>query len=568
MGFIKTIAQGGQTWAHRVRMARQVFIIALWVSLTIAIVVTAYHGSKLPKRTYIGAYYHCKAHLLGQLDHKISVRNDYWHNQISSSSTKKWSYVEKHLLIRHTRSHYSQFVSHLINSTQKGIFSFLWVFTICNLFFFIRGQLSKRMQHLSGNKLCNPRYLATKMQLARQASPIHVGPLPLVKGTESQHIMISGGTGSGKTNCLHHVLPQIRKLHQKAVIVDTTGEFVSRYYNQDKDKLLNPFDQRHQEWHPWCECQDRFDFDAMAQSFIPQSICEKENYWRTAARSVLGSMLELQKHEKLISETSRLLLYEPLKTLCQSLQGTKAASHLDLSSEKTAGSIRSVMTSYLECLSYLDDTPSPFSIRDWVQDPQESGWLFITSTLAQRAALIPLVSTWFSIAMRSLLQMSIDPSRRLWFIVDELPSLQRLKDLETCLTESRKFGGAALLALQSPAQLDSIYGHDTTKIILGNCMTKIAFCEQDPQIAEKISQFFGKKDIREYQEGISYGAHKMRDGVSFSTQQRTKPVISPTDIQSIKKNQAYIRLPNQGIATKIKLKYKKPQKIAEPFIKK
>ncbi|MBA3239510.1 MAG: type IV secretion system DNA-binding domain-containing protein [Parachlamydiaceae bacterium] len=48
----------------------------------------------------------------------------------------------------------------------------------------------------------------------------------------------------------------------------------------------------------------------------------------------------------------------------------------------------------------------------------------------------------------------------MWFIIDELPSLQKVKNIEVLLTEGRKYGGCSILSLQSPSQLESIYGRE------------------------------------------------------------------------------------------------------------
>jgi len=185
---------------------------------------------------------------------------------------------------------------------------------------------------------------------------------------------------------------------------------------------------------------------------------------------------------------------------------------------------------------------------------------------SQRAVLVPLISAWYSIAMRSLMQMSIDLDRRMWFVADELPSLQKLKELETCLVEGRKFGAFALLAIQSPAQLEMIYGHHNTRVIIGNCATKVSFFEQDPTIAKQISQIFGEREVEEHQEGISYGAHQMRDGVNVSSIKRVRPVVSASDIQSLNKNVAYIKLPGKTPVTKLKLRCLHPETIADSYV--
>jgi len=126
--------------------------------------------------------------------------------------------------------------------------------------------------------------------------------------------------------------------------------------------------------------------------------------------------------------------------------------------------------------------------------------------------------------------------------------------LETLLTEGRKYGACSLLALQSPSQLDSIYGRDISHIISGNCATKIVFAEYDPEIAEKISKIFGVSETGEYQEGISYGAHEMRDGVNLSYNKKNHATVSATDIQSLSPNQSFIRLSGKYPIVKKRLK--------------
>jgi type IV secretory pathway TraG/TraD family ATPase VirD4 len=114
-------------------------------------------------------------------------------------------------------------------------------------------------------------------------------------------------------------------------------------------------------------------------------------------------------------------------------------------------------------------------------------------------------------------------------------------DLEMLVCEGRKFGACALLAMQSPAQIEGIYGRESARTIFGNCLTRVAFGEQDPDVSKQISAMFGEKEVQEFQEGISYGAHQMRDGVNLSQQKRSRAVVSPSDIQSLRPLEFYLR---------------------------
>jgi type IV secretory pathway TraG/TraD family ATPase VirD4 len=232
--------------------------------------------------------------------------------------------------------------------------------------FLIFGSFLRRRHQIHGKKVVSPRFLAWKLRLSRKASKIKIKNVPLVLGSETQHIMITGGTGSGKTNCLHHLLKQIRNNRQKAVVIDTTGMFVEKYFRADKDFILNPTHPKSEEWHPWAECENRLDFDELSECFIPQTHLDSENYWRQAAKSFFSTLMEKLSNGAKTSDLTRWILYEPLQNLAGFLEGTRAAAHIDLNTERTAGSVRSVACSYLECLNYLKDTATPFSIKKWM----------------------------------------------------------------------------------------------------------------------------------------------------------------------------------------------------------
>jgi len=562
MRFFQTLAEGGQTWAHRVRMVRQVLKIALSFSLLVSVIFVGYMFFQVSPLHLQSGYYHTKGFVTSLVKDEMQVSGDYWEKLTYEKvlNTPKVVPIDRLLRLTKPHLHILQRQGKVIVLKSLGVMG-VSIGTILT-FFLIRGTASKRKRHVSGKKRIHPTLLRFQFLLQGKASKIKIGTLPLVKGTETQHILVTGGTGSGKTNCFHQILPQIKQENHKAILIDTTGVFIEKYYNSATDHILNPFDDRGETWHPWVECIDHFDYDSIAESFIPQSPLDSENYWRTAARSLLSSVLQKTKDLKRTSELAQWLLFEPLDRLAEFVQETRAAAHIDINSEKTAASIRSVASSFLGSLEYLKDTESPFSIREWIQESEEGSWLFLACKPSQRSALNPLLSCWFSVAVRSLLQLEPDYERRMWFIIDELPTLQKLKELESFVTESRKYGGCGLFALQSPAQLEEIYGRFVTQTIVGNCATRVIFSEHDPEIAKAISRSLGETEVKEYQEGISYGAHEVRDGVNLSLQTKNLPIVSPTEIQSLDVNRAFVKLPGNRSVTKIAIRQSKDFNIA------
>ncbi len=541
-----TFTEGGQITSHRLRMLKQVIKMAMLGAFLCGFVYFCYLMLSVPKWYYIGIWYSAKAYFLKSFVSYSIVDKEFiqfltgqrytqdLNLPIDQVLTISWP-VAKHFL--------TVLLDHFKEAIQLACFSFISII----VFFYLKGRSTQRDKQVSGMKIHSPFFLRWSLKLKRKASKIKIGKIPLVKGSETRHMMITGGTGSGKTNCLHHILKQIRDRGDKAIIVDTNGTFLEKYYSAN-DIILNPLNECGAPWHPWAEGIAPVELADLADSFIPNSHSEHDNYWRIAAKSLFTALLEQFADSKKSSELVRWIQYESLNDLCALLVGTPAAAHMDLSSERTASSIRSVASTYLQSLRSLKDTTTPFSIREWMCKEDRS-WLFLYCSPQQRSLIKPLISVWLSCAIRALINMPVDLNRRIWFIIDELPTLHKVKDLETLLTEGRKYGGCGVIVLQTPAQISEIYGKDAANVIFANTATKIVFQEEDPVIAEHISKAFGENEVIERHEGLSFGAHETRDSVNLSQQKKQRPTLSPTKIMQLKVNTAFVKLASgMGIA--------------------
>ncbi len=566
---LKKITEGGQIWAHRISMTKQVLKIAIFSSLVISLGFFVTKTISVPKIYYQALYYNIIASISEPLDGSVSVNAQFW-KKVSSQDSSKAEVEIKASKVKSQSQRYVKYlealtIKNLDRALKLGIFSFFGFLTL----FLFKGILSRRKTHVSGKKICSPSTLKLRLRLTFQASPLILGSVPLVKNTENQHLLVTGATGSGKTNTFHHLLPQIRRQKQRAIIVDTSGEFVEKYYREGKDILLNPFDKRSVSWHPWCEGITGPELETMSQILVPPAKRDEDDFWRKGSQGVVNEALQMFAADQKTSSLVKLLLYEDLSTLSGTMFGSAATAFVDMSSDKTSGSIRAMLASFIKCLELLEDTETPFSIKNWIQNHEyDDSWLFLHCTIQQRASLTSLLSTWISIAIIGLKKMAPDQTRKLWFVLDELARLNHLNGLEELVTEGRKYGGCAALAIQSPAQLEEIYGREKTRTILGNCNTRIAFVENDPETANSISKIFGESELIETQEGISYGSNSIRDGVNLSFQQKAKPVVSSSSLQALKKHQAFIKLPGNLPITKIKLKYQNLPKISPYFMEK
>jgi type IV secretory pathway TraG/TraD family ATPase VirD4 len=73
-----------------------------------------------------------------------------------------------------------------------------------------------------------------------------------------------------------------------------------------------------------------------------------------------------------------------------------------------------------------------------------------------------------------------------WFILDELATLQRLPQLHTAITENRKSNNPVVLGFQGRSQLEVRYGHEA-EAMMSQPSTKIFLCTSEPHAAKWIS---------------------------------------------------------------------------------
>jgi len=548
---IGSAVQGGQIAAHTIRMTNQVVKTSFTVSLSLSLVYFAYQSIQLPLFYWKAGIYHLVSSLFS--NSKIPVDSTFW-SQLTNKVVQASKVDVPAKQLHELTLNYSAFLqSFILDRLIETAIVFVIALILSYLIFVTIGKKSQKKQLVSGKSLIDPRKLSFKLKLSRKASDLKIGKLNLVKGSETRHILVTGSTGSGKTNCFFHFLNQIRERKNRAIIIDTTGVFVEKYYREGKDILLNPFDPRGVKWSPWIECREKSDFDNLSKSLIPDTYSQSDAFWQNSAQIVLSTILEKTNLTKRNSDIVKWILCSDLKSLSEFVAGTQASSLINMDSEKTAGSIRAVASNYLKCFQYLEDTQDPFSIRNWVEKESGDGWLFLATTPLKRSVVCPLLSSWYTVASNSLRSLSIDLKRRLWFVIDELPSLQRLFELEIFLSESRKYGGCGLISLQAFSQLEAIYGRAVANTIVANCMTKFVFNEGDMKIAKEISTIFGEIEYNEYNQSLSYGANEIRDGVNLSLNNKIRPNVTSSELASLKPNHAFVKLPGDYPITKIKL---------------
>ena len=292
---------------------------------------------------------------------------------------------------------------------------------------------------------------------------------------------------------------------------------------------------------------------------MPQQKDTVDPFWVTAARQLFSNGAGVLWRRG-VTENSVLvdhLLKTELTALAEAMEGTVAQSIVDPENPKTALSVRAMLTAHLGALELLPDTGTPFSIREWIGQEDREGFLFLTSRGDQHASLRGLISTWLEIAVNALLSLDQDDGRRVWVILDELPTLHQVPSLQPGLAESRQFGGCFVLGVQVISALRDLYGRNGAETISGLCGTRVVLAAPDRDTAQWSADSLGRAEVEEVAEGFSYGANTIRDGVSLTPKRELRALALASEIMRLPNLSGYLRFRGPLPVATIELDYVK-----------
>ena len=126
-------------------------------------------------------------------------------------------------IIAQTRQLQTQFK----HSGLLGILAALSVVTLLLLVFYRRvGKHKKKI--ISGGSLKNAREVARMMRKAGVTSQLMIGNCPIPIEDETQHFLLHGTTGTGKSQAIQQILRQLRSQGKRAIIYDKGGRVAGK----------------------------------------------------------------------------------------------------------------------------------------------------------------------------------------------------------------------------------------------------------------------------------------------------------------------------------------------------
>jgi Type IV secretion-system coupling protein DNA-binding domain len=356
----------------------------------------------------------------------------------------------------------------------------------------------------------------------------------------ASHILLMGDTGSGKSNAIRQILRQVEERGETAIVYDPAGEFAQEFYQPQRgDLILNPLDARCPFWNLKAELDGRGVEDAIAAAMLPEKPFESR-FFTDAPRRVLSGLLRKGASTFTLLEW----MADPLE-IERRLQGTPQGAYLD----RKAGPQRAGVLASLNMIAdSLDLLPQGGEAREWFSTGQwkhqRTKWVFLTSKPALRERILPLHSAWLDLFILRMMEPCVNPAKPVWFVLDELASLNKLPQLHTAVTENRKYGNPVVLGFQGRSQLEKRYGQDA-EVMLSQPATKIFFRTSEPQAAKWISEMLGEIEVERLKE--SRTPKLLRSQKSFAMEIANKPLVMASEIAGLEPLRGFVKQENRVV---------------------
>jgi type IV secretory pathway TraG/TraD family ATPase VirD4 len=451
------------------------------------------------------------------------------------------------------------------------LFAAAFVFYPVALFFFRRrARKQTDRKYIRGARLITASRFNKQIEQSGITTSIPLGSIRMPRDLENRTTLVIGKPGTGKSQCFKKILETIIERGGQGIVYDHKGEYLTEYYDPDRDLIFNPLDSRSLGWNVFNDLSTYMDVDAQAASLIPQSIAANDPFWNDAARGVYSGCLHFlyQNEMRHNDQLWRLLTAEP-RELADCLSRTRGGEAgyryitQNVENSRQAESVLAVMMQYTRCFEYMAGTDGSFSIDRWLTNG--SGLIFITNYEDIEETLRPILSLFVDLVGRKLLSLADDLDRRVYLLLDEFGSLQRMGSIVKMVTKGRSKGASIFIGIQDDGQLEKTYGRQLLRTLDNAPGNRITFALSGETAEREAKYNIGETEYMDTERSRSMGPSDMRDGVNIRENKKRELLFLPSDISNLPDLTGIVKLRSYNFVMS-QWNYEKPQQHHEAFI--
>lgn len=403
-----------------------------------------------------------------------------------------------------------------------------------------------RIYHVRGYKLLEGReavkdlYKISTRECKARGYGLEVSPyFHLSLERLSRHLLVWGGTGSGKTVFIIPLIIAAIKRGDKMVIHDVKGDMTAKLKGA---VIISPCDARSPVWDIALDITNEASASEFVKMFYPDAQGENAVFTQAAQLITIGYIVYLQTTKGYnwgwadLAQITIMTMEEMYPIL--DIHYPQAAKFLR-SSNVTSEGFSYNISAFLNLFNDLDKAwgnPEPdrerISLKKWVLEEKENPKQQIL-IFQRNSEYSKLSSSWMRAALNVMAAVAVSPSkannpeRATWFIIDEFNYFGKQERMAELLDLGREKKIHVLIGVQSVMQLKDKYGDAVAQNWLNNIGTHIICRLGQGDAPEFASKFVGRREIQKREFSFS-----QREGIAGSTSETFRSELSSVMLPS------------------------------------
>jgi len=212
--------------------------------------------------------------------------------------------------------------------------------------------------------------------------------------------------------------------------------------------------------------------------------------------------------------------------------------------EKSENERSSVVSTALRCLSLYRDpvvrentSGNDFTLTEII----EAGSLYFSVPPGELLRVRPLARLLITLLLSEVTRELPAQGEKKQFLLmlDEFPTLGRLKLLESSLSYLAGYGAKAVLVAQDLTQIEAAYGREES--VTSNCKEKVFFAPNRLETAKTLSEMVGVSTVSREQRSFSGGRFSAVLGrVNEGEQESARALLTPDEVMRLGEEEAII----------------------------
>lgn len=394
----------------------------------------------------------------------------------------------------------------------------------------VRG--SQRHEGAAASRVLRKRFA----QQFRQRPDHLIAPkVPFPGDMWTRHVLVVGGTGSGKTTFIKPLLRAIEAARERMLVFDPKGEFTSQLGDA---AILAPWDARSLAWDIAADLRNIQHMRVFAAFIVGES---SDPMWSNAARQLLcGLLLFLRKTKG--SEWGwrdlAALVSLPQPALLAIMrehhpEAVRVVEHASVTAQGVLINLASFCSPICDLAQAWGEVPRErrVSFRRWAKGTSRRRQIVVQGHGAYEELTKKYVSAIVGVISSTInsVEMDDDPNRKLWIVADELPQMGKVP-IRSLFAVGRSRGVRCVVAFQDFAQLEEIHGEPMVRALTSMCATLVVGQISPGDTAEKLCKALGAREHERMNISLTTSSSGESRGVSFSRE--TVPLYSPSELAS------------------------------------